>query len=642
MRGSGFSAALKLLVAMTFTVITATSLVTAQIPRTISYQGVLTDNSGNPLPDGSHSVDIRIYREQTGGAAVFTESHTVMTEKGVFNIIIGSNTPIPTSMKFDIPYYLAVMVDGGSEMSPRTPMTSVPYALHAAIADELSPGATGFLKGINALDGTMLVGNPTGPVATVALAPESVVEKYLGDGSVTTAKLGDGSVTLPKISAAGASAGQVLTFDGANINWTTPQGGGGGLILPYSQTVNNPATLFSITQTGAGGTTQFAINNSSNNKPVIDVSDDGTGDALRVLHTGVQGGATAPTGGRAAYFATMNGNNAASTVEISQAGTGHGISSAITNAANPRAAVIGRTNGTGWAGYFAINNIASTGDALYATTNGIGSALHAYVGQSGSGRNRARAAYVQIDDTTSTEDALYATNSGAGAAVRGVSSGNGIGVFGQTTGSGYAGYFSIGVTSNSNSALAAYTAGTGNGLLVNHGGSSGNIAVFQSSASNKARIDKNGKGFFNGGTQSSGADVAEAFEVTGDRAMYEPGDILVISTTADRTVERSAEPYSTLVAGVYATKPGVLLTEREVDESLDDMVPMGVVGVIPTKVTTENGPIRRGDLLVTSGTAGHAMRGDRDRVEPGMVIGKALQDYDGDAPGVIKVLVNVK
>jgi hypothetical protein len=35
----------------------------------------------------------------------------------------------------------------------------------------------------------------------------------------------------------------------------------------------------------------------------------------------------------------------------------------------------------------------------------------------------------------------------------------------------------------------------------------------------------------------------------------------------------------------------------------------GVVGVLPTRATTENGPIRRGDLLVTSATPGHTMKG---------------------------------
>lgn len=80
-----------------------------------------------------------------------------------------------------------------------------------------------------------------------------------------------------------------------------------------------------------------------------------------------------------------------------------------------------------------------------------------------------------------------------------------------------------------------------------------------------------------------GADVAEAFDVEGNTVDYEPGDILVISTDTDRTIEKSSEPYSTLVAGVYATKPGVLLTEENIDSELIGKVPMGVIGVIPTK-----------------------------------------------------------
>ena len=60
--------------------------------------------------------------------------------------------------------------------------------------------------------------------------------------------------------------------------------------------------------------------------------------------------------------------------------------------------------------------------------------------------------------------------------------------------------------------------------------------------------------------------------------------------------------------GVYATKPGVLLTDLGPDADLTGRVRVGVVGVIPTKVTSDNGPIRRGDLLVASGIAGHAMK----------------------------------
>ena len=116
---------------------------------------------------------------------------------------------------------------------------------------------------------------------------------------------------------------------------------------------------------------------------------------------------------------------------------------------------------------------------------------------------------------------------------------------------------------------------------------------------------------------------------------------MVISTSQDRTMEKSTAPYSSLVAGVYATKPGVLLTEQEGVEDITDQVPMGVIGVIPTKVCDEGGAIKRGDLLVTSSKAGYAMKADPDKVKPGQVIGKALQELAA-GEGKIKVLVNVK
>jgi hypothetical protein len=186
------------------------------------------------------------------------------------------------------------------------------------------------------------------------------------------------------------------------------------------------------------------------------------------------------------------------------------------------------------------------------------------------------------------------------------------------------------------------TNGVGTALLIDHQGSTGNVLTARSAGVNVARIDKTGKGFFNGGTQSSGADVAEAFDVEGAFESYEPGDVLVISADRDRTVRKSGEPYSTLIAGVYATKPGLLLTEKGLDDPLGSMVPMGIVGVLPTKVSSENGPIRRGDLLVTASLPGCAMKGtNRDRML-GAVLGKALENFDGTTTGVINVLVNTR
>jgi hypothetical protein len=161
--------------------------------------------------------------------------------------------------------------------------------------------------------------------------------------------------------------------------------------------------------------------------------------------------------------------------------------------------------------------------------------------------------------------------------------------------------------------------------------------------SNVARIDNAGKGFFNGGTQVGGADVAEFFDIEGNRNNYEPGDVLDISQNSDRKVEKSSQPYSSLVAGVYATRPGLMLTEKNAEQNnLSEMVPMGVIGVIPTKVCLEGGPIRRGDLIVTSSIPGVAMKADPDKVKPGQVLGKALQGFTGNGVGKINVLVSVK
>jgi hypothetical protein len=118
---------------------------------------------------------------------------------------------------------------------------------------------------------------------------------------------------------------------------------------------------------------------------------------------------------------------------------------------------------------------------------------------------------------------------------------------------------------------------------------------------------------------------------------------LIISQSSDRKVEKSNTPYSTLVAGVYATKPGVLLTEKNAEQNqIDEMVPMGVIGVIPTKVCMEGGAIKRGDLIVTSSIAGVAMKADPDKVKVGQVIGKALEDYNSNGVGKIKILVSIK
>lgn len=211
----------------------------AQAPRTMSYQGLLTDANGNLISDGNHTLRLSLYESASGGSAMFSETQTVPVVRGLFNIIIGSATPISSTLLFNRAYFLGVSVDGGAELTPRTPLTTSPYAFYADMAGGLVPGATGVVTSLNGSDGALtLVGggattitkegqtitissaggsggsgiqgvqntdgaisvqNPTGPVATLGIPNGAITAAKLADGSVTTAKLGDGSVTLPKL-----------------------------------------------------------------------------------------------------------------------------------------------------------------------------------------------------------------------------------------------------------------------------------------------------------------------------------------------------------------------------------------------------------------------------------------------------------
>jgi hypothetical protein len=155
------------------------------------------------------------------------------------------------------------------------------------------------------------------------------------------------------------------------------------------------------------------------------------------------------------------------------------------------------------------------------------------------------------------------------------------------------------------------------------------------------RVDSEGTVFAND-FQPFGADFAESLAVSGSRAHYAPGDLLVIDPSGERRLALSQNQYSTLVAGIYSTKPGVLASPHGMgDPALKNEVPLAVVGIVPCKVTAENGPIVAGDLLVTSSTPGHAMKGtDRGRML-GAVVGKALEPMR-EGTGVIQVLVTLQ
>jgi hypothetical protein len=69
-------------------------------------------------------------------------------------------------------------------------------------------------------------------------------------------------------------------------------------------------------------------------------------------------------------------------------------------------------------------------------------------------------------------------------------------------------------------------------------------------------------------------------------------------------------------------------------------IPVAIVGIVPCKVSAENGAIHRGDLLITASMPGHAMRAGTNPAQ-GTVLGKALGELK-DGTGMIQVLVTLQ
>ena len=108
----------------------------ADVPRLINFQGILTDASGNPKADDTVNVQFKIYDAAVGGNVKWTETRSVITDAdGLFNILLGSVTPMSDTVFYDTLSWLGIKVGADPEMSPRQQIASVGYAYKSLEAD---------------------------------------------------------------------------------------------------------------------------------------------------------------------------------------------------------------------------------------------------------------------------------------------------------------------------------------------------------------------------------------------------------------------------------------------------------------------------------------------------------------------------
>jgi hypothetical protein len=169
------------------------------------------------------------------------------------------------------------------------------------------------------------------------------------------------------------------------------------------------------------------------------------------------------------------------------------------------------------------------------------------------------------------------------------------------------------------------TAAAGSGVLI----VSGNI---QTSTANATANIGNASNYFNRlfaqATTALYADLAEVYKAD---AQYPPGTVLVFGGTQEVTM--STVTHDTKIAGIVSTNPAHVMNSGMTSEFT---VEVGLVGRVPCQVI---GPIEAGDRVVSSNRAGVAERLDMSQYQPGVIIGKALENYNGTDVGTIEIVV---
>jgi len=132
--------------------------------------------------------------------------------------------------------------------------------------------------------------------------------------------------------------------------------------------------------------------------------------------------------------------------------------------------------------------------------------------------------------------------------------------------------------------------------------------------------------------RGSGADLAEIY-CSNDSTIH-AGDTVALDHTLRAGVKKTAKAYDAGTLGVVATSPGLVIGDTE--EKCEKPVMVALAGRVPVKVSSENGPVKAGDLLTASSKPGIAMRA----AKAGQIIGQALSGFDGE--GVRTIMAFVK
>ncbi len=124
----------------------------------MSYQGVLTNENGQPL-NGTVQFTYRLFNTGSGGTELYSQTENVAVTDGLFNSVVGPSTIVAGLTPEDLtkPLFLEIQVANGvytETLTPRQRLYGSPYAftlMPGAVISSTMPGDIFRASGVNAV-----------------------------------------------------------------------------------------------------------------------------------------------------------------------------------------------------------------------------------------------------------------------------------------------------------------------------------------------------------------------------------------------------------------------------------------------------------------------------------------------------------
>lgn len=263
------------------------------INKQINFQGKLVNANGTNVANGNYNMEFKLYDAASGGTTLWTEtrlnnnSQGVPVTDGVFQVNLGSITPLPGSVDFNTDnIYLGINVGSTNgtctpfsncspdgEMTPRIRFTAAPYAFNADALDGLSAGnfvqlAQGVQTDASTTNPSIYI-NKTGGTADIVKLERSGTAEFVIDtngnvtigGNITFVEDQDAIIKIADQTTANTAGNSVIILGGSGNG----SGNGGNVLISggVKGTSGVPGSVIIKPQTNNDSNAAFQLQNAA-------------------------------------------------------------------------------------------------------------------------------------------------------------------------------------------------------------------------------------------------------------------------------------------------------------------------------------------------------------------------------------------